>query len=85
MPSPTNYSPSETRLLALLTTEPKSTEDLARIYWQRRQKPFHARIVITNLVRSLVKKTSRAETRVRKSRPSGPNAMEVWLEKSRTS
>lgn len=75
------FSPSEQRLLSLLTRRETDTEELAKRYWSGREKPPHARQVILNLTRALIKKTARGnEKKVRKSARTGPKPIKVWVE-----
>lgn len=78
--TPSKLSPSEQRLMALLRPAPTTTEELSRVYFMRREKPFNARQVISNLVRSLVMKTQRSTPRVKRTARSGPKSTEVWVE-----
>jgi len=80
---PSKLSPSEARLYKLLPANGTrvTTEELASRYWSGKVKPFNARIVVSNLVRALVRKTGRHDARVRKTKPTGPRSTMVWLEK----
>lgn len=73
-------SPSEQRLLALLRAAPTTTEELARLYFMRRAKPFNHRQIISNLARMLERKTLRSRPKVRRSKRTGPKPIDVWLE-----
>lgn len=78
--TPSRLSPSEQRLMALLRPAPTTTEELARQYFMRREKPFNARQIISNLVRSLEAKTKRARPSVKRTPRAGPKSTEVWVE-----
>lgn len=79
-----SYSPSETRVLEILKRAGGSkltTAQLADRFYRNTDRPEHARVIITGIVRSLVKKTARAgDTKVKRSRRSGPHPIEVWME-----
>ena len=57
----------------------RTTEQLAKLYFVGLKKPENYRIVITNLVRELVRKTANTQAPVKRTERSGPIPVSVWI------
>jgi hypothetical protein len=78
-----SFSPSEQKIYDILKGakgKQLSTADLARRYYAKREMPEHGRVIITGIVRALVKKTARQPIKVKRTARSGPNPIMVWVE-----
>lgn len=81
-------SPSEKLFLSLLSTEPRSSEALAKAFYSRRKQPvpFNGRIVVNSLIRAVAKKvaaTPGARYSVARTERAGPHSIQVWLQRRR--
>lgn len=77
-------SRSEQAILDLLPLSGRrlTTEDITAKHYGR-AAPYHGRIVVAGVVRSLERKTSKMNLggRVRRSKRAGPHPIEVWWER----
>ena len=79
-----HLSPSEQKILKFIPENGETTTKkmAARYYRADGEVPHNGQIVISNIVRSLEKKTARTSVRVKRGGRKGPHAMTVWLERS---
>jgi hypothetical protein len=77
-----HLSPSEQKVLKCIpaTGETTTKKMAARYYRADGEVPHNGQIVISNIVRSLEKKTARTTIKVKRGGRKGPHAMTVWLE-----
>ena len=75
------FSPSEEKIIDLLKKHNKLTTAQIADKFYKKDRPEYARVIISGVVRSLVKKTARSKDfRVKSSHRRGPHPMEVWIE-----
>jgi hypothetical protein len=76
-----SFSPSEEKIIDLLKKHSKLTTAQLADKFYKKNRPEYARVIISGVVRSLVKKTARSKDfRVKSSKRSGPWPIEVWIE-----
>jgi hypothetical protein len=82
----THLSPSEEAILRLIPRDGRrvTTKDLVRRRYRGcpDEEPSNSQVVVSGVVRSLVKKAkgNRSLPRLRSSRRMGPRPIEVWIE-----
>lgn len=82
----THLSPSEEAILRLIPQDGRriTTKELVGRRYRNRpdERPANAQVVVSGVVRSLIKKAhgNRAMPRLRRSRRMGPRPIEVWIE-----
>lgn len=83
------YSPTEKRLLELLPANGRrvSTRQLADQLYKDTVQPWHAGIIVGTGMRSLIRKVThnREPFRIKKTPRDGPNPIEFWREKVKSS
>lgn len=84
--SEVHLSPSEQKVLKYIPEngdETNTKKMAARYYRAAGEVPHNGQIVISNIVRSLEKKTARCAVRVKRGGRKGPHAMTVWIDRGR--
>jgi len=78
------YSPSEEKILKLIPKNGSrvSSEELLKLFYGRKQRPFFARNVIIGTLRSLARKMEKNHDpyRLHKSERKGPKPIDFWIE-----
>lgn len=79
------YSKAEERLLKLIPKSPKriTSQELVKKYYAGTvELPFNAQKIVVGMVAGLVEKAkyNKEKFRVRKERPEGQKALEIWIE-----
>lgn len=81
-----HLSPSEEAILRLIPRDgrPITTKELVKRRYRNcpEARPTNAQVVVSGVVRSLLKKASRNRSmpRLKRSRRMGPRPIEVWIE-----